>query len=1328
MYNTSFVRKALLFLCVALAGFRPQAQTGPCTSPPVPGTVSAAPGTRINTGSNFTLSINGGTSGTGQVYQWESSSDNVSYSPIPGANANVFSTSLQTSQYYRCAVTCSSFTERTAGIYMLTSDTFTINNNIPPSNTNFQSFGDAINSIRYGISGPVLFEVDPGSNVYNEQVIIPIIAGMSATNTVTFRGHGATIQYSPATTANKAGITLNGADHVIIDGLQVDVSNGTYGWGILLTNQADSNVIRKCTVKTKNNVTGSDFYGIMINGSTSSAFTPGYNGNANLIDSNTTIGGYHGIFIYGNNNLYNVNNVISRNSIQDAYNHSLYIFGNNRAAVSGNEITRPNRTAIGSGTGVYVASVVGTLFEKNSIHNLFDGVPGSSMLGYGFNITSPGADTAINRLENNLVYNMNNGTGGAYGIYIPGFNYWKIYHNTIAFNETTPTAGFVYGIYAFGDGISVKNNIVSITRSGTGTKYCLYYQTRGPSESNNNILYMNAASGSNYIGYYNTAIATLSDWQNVKNKAFDQQSFSLDPLFVNTLANDYTPAEPRINNTGTPGLNILTDIKNVTRGSAPDPGAYEFTIAGCTTPPVAGTATASVQDVCQNTTFNLNLTGNSLGEGQTFQWQRSDNANGPWSNVSNELTAPLFVATQTAGSYYRCAVKCSGGTVVYSGATGFISSPSLVSGSFTINKGQPASASNFTSFADAVNFIKCGINGPVVFNVTPGSGPYNEQVTIPEINGTSATNTVTFNGNGESLVSSPTTSMRYGLGLNGADYIILNNLKVNVSSGTSLGWGIALAAAADNNIIRNCTITTASASTATGYIGLIFNYDLLAYGTIGNSANNNLVQNNTITGGYYGIYIYGNSNIPTDGNSITDNTVTDAYFAGIYINGNKNFIIRRNNISRPTRSVNGNFYGISINSCGGNGLVEKNQVHNLYDALTTVTTSTCYGIYVTSSTGINAASPSRIENNLLYSMNSNGGTIYGIWGFNNPYWNIYHNTVHLDNRVRVSNTAPAATYGIYFSGAGVNIKNNIVYLTRGGTGDKYALYFGSGTVGSCNRNVLYVNTPDATGNIGYYNTAFATLSSWNTANGGVWDLNSKTDDPAFANIAANDFTPSATAVNNIGEYVNVLTDINENPRSQQTPDPGAIEFGSSMPLTWMGFTAEASGNYNKLYWSTANEVNNQGFDVQKSTDGRQFTTIGYVGAAGSGTTVNRYNYTDVAPYQGITYYRLQQADKDGRRSFSAIQSVSRSKALSVQLFPNPASQYTVLTVTGITTGKMQYLLYDPAGRLLKQQLLPAVNGAAKVSIDVQGFARGVYLLNLTDGQGGQLGSYKLIRE
>src|SRR5690606_10405238 len=241
--------------------------------------------------------------------------------------------------------------------------------------------------------------------------------------------------------------------------------------------------------------------------------------------------------------------------------------------------------------------------------------------------------------------------------------------------------------------------------------------------------------------------------------------------------------------------------------------------APCTAPPTAGTATASNTTPCSGASVDLGLTGNSFGTGQTYQWQSGPSSSGPWTNLGSASPSPNNTIIATTSSYYRCAVTC-GASTTYSTEVQVTVPALFPGGTYTINSAAATGGTNFNNFTDAVNAISCGIAGPVTFNVATGSGPYNEQVTIPAIATTSSTNTITFNGNGATLTyASTNTNERACMKLDGADYITINNLVV-APTGT-YGFGIQLLNDADNNTINGCTINNDVSSTSSNYAGIV---------------------------------------------------------------------------------------------------------------------------------------------------------------------------------------------------------------------------------------------------------------------------------------------------------------------------------------------------------------------------------------------------------------------------------------------------------------------------------------------------------------------------
>ncbi|MEO5569915.1 MAG: hypothetical protein ABIT08_08300, partial [Bacteroidia bacterium] len=178
----------------------------------------------------------------------------------------------------------------------------------------------------------------------------------------------------------------------------------------------------------------------------------------------------------------------------------------------------------------------------------------------------------------------------------------------------------------------------------------------------------------------------------------------------------------------------------------------------CTFPPAAGTSTASPSSgLCVGQSITLDLSGYSSGSGQTYQWQSSPTIGGTYTNVGGTVASAQIVTPATATLYYRCEVICS--------SLSDFSTPVLVSvnppfpgGTYTINSAVATGGTNYQTFNAFKNALGCNIAGPIVVNVVAGSGPYNEQLILPQIGGMSAVNTITINGNGRTLTFAATVS------------------------------------------------------------------------------------------------------------------------------------------------------------------------------------------------------------------------------------------------------------------------------------------------------------------------------------------------------------------------------------------------------------------------------------------------------------------------------------------------------------------------------------------------------------------------------------------
>jgi hypothetical protein len=218
--------------------------------------------------------------------------------------------------------------------------------------------------------------------------------------------------------------------------------------------------------------------------------------------------------------------------------------------------------------------------------------------------------------------------------------------------------------------------------------------------------------------------------------------------------------------------------------------------------------------------------------------------------------------------------------------------------------------------------------------------------------------------------------------------------------------------------------------------------------------------------------------------------------------------------------------------------VMNNRIHDNSNQ-NTASTGLAYPIYMSSATG-SSGNENVLANNLIYNIN-NAGVIYGMYlvGTANNHWNIYHNTLVID---QPSATSTSATRGIWVSGAqaDMEIKNNIIYMDRPSAPATF-VYLTSGMPASSIDNNAYYSPHSSTMDFGFSNSAVSTFSGWQTEG---YDLNGVETNPTFLGGMGTDYyRPTVGAVKAIGADVlsDVPVDIEGTPRTT-TPDPGAYQF------------------------------------------------------------------------------------------------------------------------------------------------------------------------------------------
>lgn len=173
-----------------------------------------------------------------------------------------------------------------------------------------------------------------------------------------------------------------------------------------------------------------------------------------------------------------------------------------------------------------------------------------------------------------------------------------------------------------------------------------------------------------------------------------------------------------------------------------------------------------------------------------------------------------------------------------------------------------------------------------------------------------------------------------------------------------------------------------------------------------------------------------------------------------------------------------------------------------------------------------------------------------------------------------------------------------------------------------------------------------------------------------------------------------------------------------LPVELTSFTSASSADGVTLMWTTASEINNHGFEVERSYDGNTFSSVGFVNGHGTSTEIHNYSFMDKPENKtnSTLYYRLKQSDMDGRSTYSQILTVKLVVPVQYSLsqnYPNPFNPTTNIKYSVPQNGPVTIKLYDITGREVSTLVneVKAV-GSYDLKVDATGLASGVYIYRM----------------
>jgi Secretion system C-terminal sorting domain len=167
-----------------------------------------------------------------------------------------------------------------------------------------------------------------------------------------------------------------------------------------------------------------------------------------------------------------------------------------------------------------------------------------------------------------------------------------------------------------------------------------------------------------------------------------------------------------------------------------------------------------------------------------------------------------------------------------------------------------------------------------------------------------------------------------------------------------------------------------------------------------------------------------------------------------------------------------------------------------------------------------------------------------------------------------------------------------------------------------------------------------------------------------------------------------------------------------LPIDLISFTASEVGNEIKLSWETAAEINNDFFTIQRSKDIAGWEDIIKVPGGGTNNMTKSYTAFDQQPLTGTSYYRLEQTDMDGKKTYSPVISVKLGeKQPEISIYPNPATSQILITFPSI--GNYEVALLNINGQIIYN---PVHVNSNKFLLNVSKLETGIYFIHIHYGE------------
>lgn len=179
-----------------------------------------------------------------------------------------------------------------------------------------------------------------------------------------------------------------------------------------------------------------------------------------------------------------------------------------------------------------------------------------------------------------------------------------------------------------------------------------------------------------------------------------------------------------------------------------------------------------------------------------------------------------------------------------------------------------------------------------------------------------------------------------------------------------------------------------------------------------------------------------------------------------------------------------------------------------------------------------------------------------------------------------------------------------------------------------------------------------------------------------------------------------------------------VDNSDPLPIELVRFVGECANGQIDLSWTTWTETNNDFFTVERSNNGTDWEIVDVIDGAGNSNEPISYEVKDDLPYGGTSYYRLRNTDFGGKVEYSDVLAVTCGTDGNDFSFVNAYDvdqSEVVVEFTSRENEDYTILLFDASGRRIQDLAGTGFEGLNKVRMDVADLARGIYIVNLSNG-------------